>query len=212
MQVEAFSCSLFLNPQIFSSSTHFSSLFCFSFCSPEPGFFLFLHTYYSCCKDLRICNLPSETDCLFLSTSSIHSPFSNLNRKHRFSPCPVPFNFFLCAISFMPECLNYLTVECLYTVTFCNLQSSASERDISQQIIYDIFCKTEHNCVPVVLCVTKLCTEKTVYHVCTTELINKLLYGIPNQLVFLNFQIIFGSSEEQNSFQVKARFLTKLNE
>lgn len=106
IQLEAFSYYCFPNPWIFSSSTRFSSLFCFSFCSLEPGFFLFLHTYYSCCKHLLICNLPSETDCLFLSASSIHSLFSNLNQKHRFSPCPIYFNFFLCVIGFMPECLN----------------------------------------------------------------------------------------------------------
>lgn len=83
IQTDALSYSYFPNPWIFSSSTHFFSLFCF-FCSLEPGFFLFLHTYCACCKHLLICNLPSETDCLFLSASSIHSLFSNLNQKHRF--------------------------------------------------------------------------------------------------------------------------------
>lgn len=79
IQTDAFSCSYFPNPGIFSSSTHFSSLFCF-FCSLEPGFFLFLHTYCTCCKHLLICNLPSETDCLFLSASSIHSLFKSQSK------------------------------------------------------------------------------------------------------------------------------------
>lgn len=88
IQLEAY---CFPNPWIFSSSTCFSSLFWFSFCSPEPGFFLFLYTYYSCCKHLLICNLPSETDCLFLSASSNHSLFSNVNQKHRFFSLPYIF-------------------------------------------------------------------------------------------------------------------------
>lgn len=93
IQTDAFSCSYFPNPWNFSSSTHFFSLVCF-FCSLEPGFFLFLHTYCACCKHLLICNLPYETDCLFLSASSIHSFFSNLNQKHRFSHYAGLFNFF----------------------------------------------------------------------------------------------------------------------
>lgn len=104
IKTDAFSCSYFSNLWIFSSSPHFFSLFCF-FCSLEPGFFLFFHTYCACCKHLLICNVPSETDCLFLS-ASIHSLFSNLNQKHRFFHYAVSFNFFHYVISFMPERLN----------------------------------------------------------------------------------------------------------
>lgn len=110
IQTDALSCSYFPNPWIFSSSMHLFSLFCF-FCSLEPGFFLFLHTYCACCKHLLICNLPSETDCLFLCASSIHSLFSNLNQKHRFfSLCCVFYFFVLSAL-----CLNAL-ISSLYNV------------------------------------------------------------------------------------------------
>lgn len=103
IQTDAFSCSYFPNPWIFSSSTHLFSLFCF-FCILEPGFFLFLHTYCACCKHLLICNLPCETDCLFLSASSVHSLFPNLNQKQIFFHYAVSSNFF--SLCFMPECLN----------------------------------------------------------------------------------------------------------
>lgn len=72
-----------------SLAQHISSLFCFSFCSLEPSFLLFIYTHYSYCKHLLICNVLSETDYFFLSASSIHSLFSNHNQKHRFF-------FFLC--------------------------------------------------------------------------------------------------------------------
>lgn len=105
IQLEASSCSCFPNLWVFPISTYFASLFCFSFGSLEPGFFLFLHTCCSCCKHLLIFNLPSETDCLFLHASSIHSLFKSQSKAYIFLPALylLIFSFVLSAL-----CLNAL--------------------------------------------------------------------------------------------------------